>query len=78
MGNFCSREKENFDETLNSELNEIAKRKPGEQAEATENEVNFDNVEKLETNDIPSSDDGEDDAPSGLDIGDSNVPDEEA
>ena len=78
MGNFCSREKENFNESLNSELNEIAKRKPGEQADAAESEVNFDNVKKHEVNDIPSSDDeGDAPAPSGLDLG-SGISQEEA
>ena len=46
MGNFCSRERENFDESLNSELNEVAKRKTGESEGA--DEVNFDNVAQHE------------------------------
>ena len=48
MGNFCSREKEDFDESLNSELNEIVKRKPSEEEdEGVNGDVNFDDLMAL-------------------------------
>lgn len=48
MGNFCSREKENFDETLNSELNDVVRRKTREEEEEEgADDVNFDDLMAL-------------------------------
>ena len=49
LNNCCSRERESFDENLNSELNMAAKPKPGEKGDDAGNSgrVDFESIEKL-------------------------------